>query len=103
MDFHPSNLPIAKTFEVNDEKDASNVAEQIVMMGFSDRKDGFKILMPKEKRLAQRIGYTITTTINYGLRKTKQDRNIRYWTFHQDDDHYAMVLIGTSVFDELGF
>lgn len=103
MEFHPSKLPIAKIFEVKDEKDASEAAEEMVKMGFSARKDGFKVLMPKDKKLAKRIGYTVTTSVNYGLSKTNQDRNIRFWTYHQDEDHYAIVLIGANAVEELGF
>lgn len=103
MEFHPSKIPIAKTFDVIDEKSASEAAEEMVKMGFSDRKDGFKVLMPKEKKIAKRIGYTVTTSINYGLRQTKQDRHIRYWTYHEDDDHYAIVLVSPTVLEELGF
>lgn len=103
MEFHPSKIPIAKTFKILDEKTASEVAEEIVKMGFSGRKDGFKVLMPKEKKLAKRIGYTITTSINYGLRQTNQEREIRYWTFHEDEEHYAIVLISARVLEELGF
>jgi len=72
-------------------------------MGFSDRKDGFKVLMPKEKKLAKRIGYTITTSVNYGLRQTNQEPEIRYWTYHEDEEHYAIVLISARVLEELGF
>ena len=103
MEFHPSKLPIKKTFSINDEKEASEIADEIVKIGFSDHKTGFKVLMPKEKKLAQRIGYTVTTTVNVGLRSTNQDRNVRFWTYHQDKDHYAIVLIGANVVEELGF
>ena len=103
MEFHPSELPIAKTFDVKDEKGASEAAEEMVKMGFSTREDGFKILMPKEKKLAKRIGYIVTTSVNFGLRKTNQDRNVRYWTYHQDKDHYAIVLIGAQAVEKLGF
>ena len=34
-------------------------------------------LMPKEKRTAKRIGYTITTAVNYGLRRTDAEKSIR--------------------------
>ena len=103
MEFHPSKLPIGKTFDIKDEKAASEAAQEMVKLGFSNRKDGFKVLMPKEKKLAQRIGYTVTTSVNVGLRSTNQDRNIRYWTYHQDKDHYAIVLIDANVVEELGF
>lgn len=103
MEFHPSKLPIAKIFDLKDEKDASNAAEEMVKLGFENRKDGFKVLMPKDSKLAKRIGYTVTTSVNYGLRSNNQERNIRYWAYHHDDDHYAIVLISSNVLEELGF
>lgn len=103
MEFHPSNLPVAKVFDIKDEIQASEAAEEMVKMGFSNRKEGFKVLMPKEKKLAKRIGYTITTTISYGLRKTNQERELRYWTYHHDKDHFAIVLISNKVLESLGF
>ena len=103
MDFHPSQIPIAKVFDIKDEKTAAQAAEEMVEMKFEDREDGFKVLMPKEKKLAKRIGYTVTTTVNFGLRKRKQERSIRYWTYHEDDDHYAIVLISANVLEKLGF
>ena len=102
MEFHPSQIPIAKVFDIKDEKSAAKAAEEMVEMKFDDREDGFKVLMPKEKKLAKRIGYTVTTTVNFGLRKTKQERNIRYWTFHEDDEHYAIVLVSANVLEKLG-
>ena len=102
MDFHPSQIPIAKVFDIKDEKSAHKAAEEMVKMKFEGRQDGFKILMPKEKKLAKRIGFTVTTGVNYGLRKTNQERNIRYWTFHEDDEHYAIVLISANVLEKLG-
>ena len=55
MDFHPKELPISKTYDLKDEKDASDAVEDMVKMGFDGRKDGFKVLMPKETKLANRI------------------------------------------------
>jgi len=72
-------------------------------MGFSNQKNGFKVLMPKESKTAKRIGYIVTTGINMGLRQTKQERDIRYWTYNHDSNHYAIVLISSKVFEELGF
>lgn len=101
MEFHPSQIPIIKTFVVKDEKDASSSASEMVKLGFENQKGGYKVLMPKQKDLAKRIGFTVTTEINYILRQTKQDRNIRYWTYHQDKESYAIVLISPRVFDAL--
>lgn len=103
MDFHPSKIPIAKTFDLRDEKDASDAAEQMVKMGFENRQDGYKVLMPKESKLAKRIGYIVTTSVNHGLRNTNQERSIRYWTYHHDESHYAIVLISASVLEKLSF
>ena len=103
MEFHPSKIPTAKIFDVKDEKAAEDAAEEMIKLGFSNQKMGYKVLMPKESKLAKRIGYIITTSINYGLRQTNQDRDLRYWTYHHDNEHYAIVLISSRVFDELGF
>jgi hypothetical protein len=103
MEFHPSMLPIGKIFDLKDEKDASDAAGEMVKLGFEHRKDGFKVLMPKDSKLAKRIGYIVTTSVNYGLRSNNQERNIRYWTYHHDDNHYAIVLISSNVLEELGF
>lgn len=103
MEFHPSQIPIAKTFDVKNEKEAESAAEEMVKLGFSNQKTGFKVLMPKDNKTAKGIGYIVTTNINYGLRKTNQERDLRYWTYHNDKDHYAIVLISAKVFDELGF
>ena len=96
-------IPILKSFDVNDEKEASNTADEIVKLGFLNEKKGFKVIMPKESRLARRIGYILTTTITAGLGKIAQDRNIKYWTYHHDEEHYAIVLVNAQVLDELGF
>lgn len=103
MEFHPSKIPIAKVFDIKDEKAANEAAEEMAKMKFEGREDGFKVLMPKEKKLAKRIGFTVTTGVNYWLRKTKQERNIRYWTYHEDDEHYAIVLVSPNVLEKLGF
>lgn len=103
MDFHPKDLPIAKEFDLKDEKDASDAVNEMVKRGFSERKEGFRILMPKETKLAKRIGYTVTTGVTAGLRGKKEIRDIKYWTYHHDKDHYAIVLISNEVLTELGF
>ena len=103
MDFHPKELPISKTYDLKDEKDASDAVEDMVKMGFDGRKDGFKVLMPKETKLAKRIGYTITTGVTKGLRQKNETRDVKYWTYHYDDEHFAIVLIDNSALTELGF
>lgn len=103
MEFHPKNIPIFKTFDLRDEKDASDAVEEMVNLGFKDRKEGFKVLMPKESKLAKRIGYTVTTGVTHGLRQKNEIRDVRYWTYHHDAEHYAIVLISSKALTELGF
>ncbi len=103
MDFHPSQIPIEKTFDVKDEKDAESAVEEMVRIGFTNQKKGFKVLMPKDRRLAKRAGYIVTTGLNFGLRKTNQERDVRYWTYLHDKEHYAIVMIGSKALEELGF
>ncbi|MBM3910867.1 MAG: hypothetical protein FJ356_04385, partial [Thaumarchaeota archaeon] len=82
MEFHPSQIPVVKVFDIKDEKDAEDAVEEMVGLGFSNKKKGYKVLLPKESRVAKRIGYIVTTGVNFGLRKTNQERDIRYWTYH---------------------
>jgi len=103
MEFHPKNLPVSKTYDIKDEKEASEAVDEMVKVGFQNRKEGFRVLMPKEKKLAKRIGYTITTGVTYGLRQKNQIRDVRYWTYHHDDKHYAIVLISSKAVEDLGF
>jgi len=103
MEFHPKDLPISKTYDLKDEKDASDAVEDMVKLGFKNRREGIKVLMPKESKLAKRIGYTVTTGVTHGLRQKNEIRDIRYWTYHHDKDHYAIVLISNTVLTELGF
>ncbi len=103
MEFHPSQLPIIQTFNIEDERKAPSIAEQIVHMGFTTQKGAFKIIMTKEKKTAKKIGFTLVNEINIGLRKTKQERDVRYWIYSHDSDHFAMVLISSKVMQELGF
>ena len=103
MDFHPKDLPISKTYDLKDEKDALEAVEDMVKLGFKNRKEGFKVLMPKEPKLAKRIGYTVTTGVTRGLGQKNEIRDIKYWTYHHDDEHFAIVLISNASLTELGF
>ena len=103
MEFHPKDLSIAKTYDLKNEKEAISAVEDMVNLGFKGKKEGYKVLMPKESKLAKRIGYTVTTGITTGLRQKKEDRDIKYWTYHHDDEHYAIVLISNNILTELGF
>lgn len=103
MDFHPSQLPIAQSFQIDDERKAQDLADQMVKLGFSTQKGAFKVIMTKEQKTAKKIGFTIMNELNFGLKKTKQERDVRYWIYSHDADHYAMVLISSKVMEELGF
>lgn len=103
MEFHPSQLPVIQIFQIDDERKAQDIADQMVRMGFASQKGAFRIVMTKEQKVAKKIGYTIMNELNLGLRKTKQERDIRYWIYSYDANHYAMVLISSKVMQELGF
>jgi hypothetical protein len=103
MDFHPSQLPIIQSFQIDDERKAPDLAAQMVKLGFATQKGAFRIIMTKEQKTAKKIGFTIMNELNFGLRKTKQERDVRYWIYSHDTDHYAMVLISSKVMQELGF
>ena len=103
MDFHPKELPISKIYDLKDEKDALDAVQDMIQIGFQNKKEGFKVLMPKESKIAKRIGYTVTTGVTHGLRQKNEVRDIRYWTYHHDKDHYAIVLISNSTLTDLGF
>ena len=103
MDFHPKDLPISKTYDLKDEKDALEAVEDMVKLGFKNRKEGFKVLMPKEPKIAKRIGYTVTTGVTQGLGQKNEIRDIKYWTYHHDEEHFAIVLISNASLTELGF
>ena len=103
MDFHPSQLPIVQSFQIDDERKAQDLADQMVKLGFATQKGAFRVIMTKEQKTAKKIGFTIMNELNFGLRKTKQERDVRYWIYSYDADHYAMVLISSKVMEELGF
>jgi hypothetical protein len=76
----------------------------MVQIGFYKEKKGFKVLMSKaSKKTAKRIGYIVTTTVTSSLRKENQERDIRYWTYHHDKEHYGIVLVSSKVVEELDF
>ena len=104
MEFHPKNIPVLKTYDLKDESGAAKAAEDMVRLGFKGKKGGYRILMPKgEQKVAKRIGYAVTTGVTHGLRQINEHRDIKYWTYHHDDDHYAIVLINNKSLVELGF
>ena len=103
MEFHPSQLPVSKIFHVNSESQASEAATEMVKLGFATQKSAFRVLITMDKDIAKKIGFLIMSELNYGLRKTKQERDVMYWIYHDDESRYAMVLISSKVFHQLGF
>ncbi|MGI0101619.1 MAG: hypothetical protein ACREA7_03370 [Nitrosotalea sp.] len=103
MEFHPSQIPISKTFEIESEIKASEIVSEMIKLGFTAQKGGFKVIMTKDKDVAKKIGFTIMNELNLGLRKAKQERDVRYWIYNHDQDHFAMVLISSQVLSSLGF
>ena len=102
MEFHPSQIPVVKTFEIENEGNAPDVASQMISIGFDSQKGAFRVLMTKDKNTAKKIGYTIMNELNFGLRKAKKERDVRYWVYSYDESHFAMILISSKVFGSLG-
>ena len=45
-----------------------------------------------------------STQVGYsGGMKENQERDIRYWTYHHDKEHYGIVLVSSQVVEELDF
>ena len=57
MDFHPSQLPILKTFEINEELQVSNAVSEMIKLGFSNHKSALRVLMTNEKDLAKKLDF----------------------------------------------
>ena len=49
MEFHPSKIPISKTFHVKDEKQATEAAHEMVMIGFDKEDKGYKSFDAKRR------------------------------------------------------
>ncbi len=96
MEFHPSMVPLGPTYDVADERGAAEAAGEIASAWSPGSGKGFKVLMPKEKKLAQRMGHTVMTTVSYMLRKAGMERDVRYWVYHEDAEHYAIVLVDSA-------
>ena len=100
MDIHPSQIPISQLFDVKDYSEAWKVINEMLAMDFS-RETGFKILMPKDQNLARKLGYTIVNELNKGLRIQQYQHNIRFFVYHHDPEHYAIVIASEEVLAKL--
>ena len=104
MGLHPKDISVSKIYDLKNEGDVADAVNEMVKIGFKGRKEGFKILMPKEPaKTAKRIGYMVTTGVTHGLRKKNEVRDVRYWTYHHDKDHYAIVMISGDALDSSDF
>lgn len=92
MEIHPSQIPTSHTFSVKDYHDALTVLNEMLAMDFS-KESGFKVLMPKDQNLARSIGYTIVNELNKGLRMQRYSGNVKYFVYHHDPEHYAIILV----------
>lgn len=68
-------------------------------MDFNEK--GFKILIPNDQNLARKLGYTIVNELNSGLRIKRYTHNIRYFVYHHDPEHYAIVIASEEVISKL--
>ncbi len=103
MQFHPSQIPISKTFQVDDEYKGPDIANEMARLGFTAQRGAFRVIMTKDKSVAKKIGFSIMNELNLQLRRTKQERDVQYWIYSYDTDHYAMILISSKVLSDLGF
>ena len=100
MDIHPSQIPISQLFDVKDYSEVWEVINEMLAMDFSKEK-GFKILIPKDQNLAKKLGYTILNELNKGLRVQQYRHNIRYFVYHHDPEHYAIVIASEEALAKL--
>jgi len=61
------------------------------------KETAFKILIPKDQNLARRLGYIIVNELNKGLRVRQYRHNMRYFVYHNDPEHYAIVIASEEV------
>ncbi len=99
MDIHPSKIPVSKLFDVKDQSDVGKVINEMLAIDFKEA--GCRILMPKEQNLAKRLGYTIVNELNKGLRMRRYPHNIRYFVYHHDPEHYAIVIASEEILAKL--
>jgi len=99
MDVHPSKIPVSKSFDIKNQSDIGKVINEMLAMDFTER--GFKILMPKEEKLAKRLGYIMVNELNRGLRMQRYPHKIRYFVYHHDPEHYAIVIASEETLAKL--
>ena len=50
MDFHPKDLPISKVYDLKNENDAMQAVEDMVNLGFKEKKEGSNKIKTKCRR-----------------------------------------------------
>lgn len=99
MDIHPSRIPVGQSFDIKDYAEASKALDEMLSMDL--REGGLKILLPKDRELARRLGYRIVNELNRGLRMKQYRSNICYFVYHHDPEHYAVVIAAEEVLARL--
>jgi hypothetical protein len=99
MEIHPSKIPVSKSFDVKDQSDAGKVINEMLAIDFKEA--GCRILMPKEQNLAKKLGYIIVNELNKGLRIQRYPHRMRYFVYHHDPEHYAIVIASEEALAKL--
>jgi len=60
-------------------------------------------LRQKKRQVTKLMKKAEQQGVTHGLRQKNETRDIKYWTYHHDKDHYAIVLISNTTLAELGF
>lgn len=100
MEIHPSQVPISRIFDVKGLSDAFGVINEILKLDLN-KESGLRILMPKDQKVARRIGYTIVNELNKGLRMQRYVGNLKYFVYHYDSEHYAILLASEQFLSKL--
>ncbi len=99
MEIHPSQIPISRSFEVRGYSEVWEVVDRMLENEFGEA--GQRVLMPKDKDLAKKIGYTVVNELSKGLRMRGYRQKILYFVYHHDAEHYAIVLVSEEAFSKL--
>lgn len=99
MEMHPSRIPVGQLFDIKDFSDASKAMNE--MLAVDLQKTGLKVLLPKEREVARRLGYMIVNELNRGFRNRRYKFGIKYFVYHHDPEHYAVVIAGEEVLAKL--
>lgn len=100
MELHPSQIPVSRSYTVKSYEEALKALSEMLSNDFT-KENGYKLLMPKNKNLARRIGFTIVSELSRGLKVLGYSGNVRYFVYHHDSEHYAIVLVSEEKLSKL--